>query len=121
MDPAQIRAAIAAITADDKHLLEQNIHLITETQSKEDLSAFMSFIDPLSFAVAVDVPHLCAKVCENFSLLTPEQIRVVIPLLNTAQVCDCISQLEHENQVIFFQKLVSLPSSIVEHGFRYDF
>lgn len=99
MDASQIRVLVASMTSDDRHLLEQNITLIQQSHTKEDLQSFITFIDALAMAPAVNNAEVCKKIIINASLLTPDQLRVVIALTTPSQIKDIVYVLEHENQV----------------------
>lgn len=87
---SQIRHAVRAIPPGDRQLLLQNITLITSSEtdpSKDDeIQGIIGFIDPLAMAVAVERPELVDKVIRATCIMTPEQIRVMVPLLTLAQV-----------------------------------
>jgi len=86
----QVRQCVRAIPQGDRQLLVQNITLITASEtdpSKDDeIQGLIGFIDPLAMAVAVERPELVDKVIQATSIMTPEQIRVMVPLLTVAQL-----------------------------------
>lgn len=86
----QIRQCVRVIPQGDRQLLLQNITLITTSEtdpSKDDeIQGLIGFIDPLAMAVAVERPELVDKVIQATSIMTPEQIRVMVPLLNITQL-----------------------------------
>jgi len=86
----QIRQCVKVIPQGDRQLLVQNITLITSSETDpskdEEMQGIIGFIDPLAMAVAVERPELVDKVIAASSIMTPEQIRVMVPLLTVAQV-----------------------------------
>lgn len=86
----QVRQCVRAISSGDRQLLVQNITLITASEtdpSKDDeIQGLIGFIDPLAMAVAVERPELVDKVIQATSIMTPDQIRVMVPLLTVPQV-----------------------------------
>lgn len=106
LNPNQVKVAVSAITASDKQLLLQNISLLTMSETKasenEDLQSIIGFIDPLAMAVAAENPKLVAKVIEASCIMTGEQIKVLVPLLNGEQVKQVLEVIE-SNEI---QKIV---------------
>jgi len=104
MKPEQVRTAIGAITRDDKQLLLQNISLLSSCKNKDELQSFIGFIDPIAMAVAVNIPELVGQIIESVGIMTSEQLRVVVPLLNANQLRKVVMILEHKSQMetVFF-------------------
>jgi len=86
----QIRQCVRVIPQGDRQLLLQNITLITSSESdpskSDEIQGLIGFIDPLAMAVAVERPELVEKVIQATSIMTPEQIRVMVPLLSVPQL-----------------------------------
>jgi len=114
MSPEQIRTAIVSLTSDDRHLLMQNISLLTSSSNKDELQSFISFVDPLAMAIAVQLPELTTRIVEAAGVMTIEQIRVCIPLLNQEQIRDIIAVLEHENQVTVAISMIDKRDELIK-------
>jgi len=99
MSPDQIRTGISALPGDDRSLLMQNIALLTSTSSKEELQSFVAFIDPLAMCIAIGLEELSQKIINYAGVLTIEQLRLVVPMMNTKQIQNLLIVLEEENQI----------------------
>eukprot|EP01120_Amphizonella_sp_Union-15-10_P016586 TRINITY_DN8822_c0_g1_i1.p1 TRINITY_DN8822_c0_g1~~TRINITY_DN8822_c0_g1_i1.p1 ORF type:complete len:447 (+),score=84.99 TRINITY_DN8822_c0_g1_i1:44-1342(+) len=102
MNSSQVRDCVSAIPKGDRQLLLQNISLIansklSDQQQINELSSFISFIDPLAMAVAVENQDLVDKVIEVTSIMTPQQIRVIIPLLSLPKIVKAMQNIESDD------------------------
>lgn len=113
MDASQIRVLVSSMTSDDRHLLEQNISLIQQSNSKEDLQSFITFIDPLAMAPAIANVEICKKLIANASLLTADQLRVVIALTTPSQIKDIVFVLEDGEQVEIAVSMIDKRDELV--------
>lgn len=64
MSPEQVRTGINALTPDDRSILMQNISLLTSSSNKDELQSFISFVDPLAMAIAIQLPELLHRIIE---------------------------------------------------------
>lgn len=100
LNPEKIRVAVSAITHSDKQILLQNISLLTMSESKasenEELQSIIGFIDPLAMAVAAENPKLVEKVIEACCIMTIDQIKVLVPLLNGTQVKQVLEVIDSD-------------------------
>jgi len=114
MKPEQVRTAIGAITRDDKQLLLQNISLLSSCKNKDELQSFIGFIDPIAMAVAVNIPELVDQIIESVGIMTSEQLRVVVPLLNANQLRKVVMILEHKSQMETVFSMIDKKDDIIE-------
>jgi hypothetical protein len=112
MSPQQIRYCVAAIPSGDRSLLLQNITLILQADSRmlksDEIQSFIGFIDPLAMAVAVERPEMVDKVIEATCVMTAEQIRVIIPLLNIAQIRQVFENVESDDGLKVATEMLTL-------------
>lgn len=99
MNPEQIRTTLSAITQEDRQLLSENICLLKSCKNKDELQSFVSFIDPLAMAVAIQNERVRDLIIEAAGVITKEQLRVIVPLLDVISIRNIISTLEHEPQI----------------------
>jgi len=99
MTPPQIRQTINSLTGDDRNLLLQNVALLQTSSNKDEMQSFITFIEPLALAVAVKLPDLTSRIIEVAAIMTVEQLKIVVPLLEEAEVIQTFLSLEDENQI----------------------
>jgi hypothetical protein len=113
MNPQQIRRCVSVIPPSDRQILLSNINLLmkecggTSAEKSDELQSFISFIDPLALAVAVENPSLVDKILDATSLMTPEQIRVIVPLLNLSQIRQVIENIESEECMQIMMEMIT--------------
>eukprot|EP01121_Diplochlamys_sp_Union-15-3_P014775 TRINITY_DN475_c0_g1_i1.p1 TRINITY_DN475_c0_g1~~TRINITY_DN475_c0_g1_i1.p1 ORF type:complete len:488 (+),score=87.50 TRINITY_DN475_c0_g1_i1:101-1564(+) len=101
MNANQVRDCVSAIPKGDRQLLLQNITLITQSsQPLNELQSFITFIDPLAMAVAVEKPELVDKVIQVTSIMTPGQIRVMVPLMTLDQIRRTIENIVESEECL---------------------
>lgn len=115
MNPEQIRAAIDALPSEDRVLLTNNIQLLHSCTNKEDLQSVISFIDPLALCMAVKSKPLKNNLIEAASVMTKEQIRIIVPLLSVEDISQLGKVLEEDNLIDLVLSMIDKPSQLSQY------
>lgn len=98
LNPKQIRHFVKSISGSDRLLLLENITLLMMSEGKasenEELQSLIGFIDPLAMAVAVEQESSADKIIEATCIMTGDQIKVLVPLLNIDQIKSTLENIE---------------------------